>query len=548
VREPRSIIFYAWAGLAVQCVLVIGVTIFILAGGTSLAAVGLMLPMIVMAAGLRWTSRPLHEITHMVRMRTLGDYAVRSVPGGPADVHELATSINFLADESDRLRWLEEERSRLLMEVRQVSSRIRQHLHANSVIAEAVAGIHDHLPVDFVWVGLFAGADLNPGTLERDGGEPVAGVAGLLPPDSVAWLQEIYRERHSYRVPDLYAAQAGEIPAEFRAILLGLGASSLLLTAFGAGPEPLGAIALLRNDSSERWSEAEIEAVEYLAEDVGRGLEHARLYESEERLVADLQALDQAKTSFIAAASHDVRTPLTSILGNLELITDGEAGPVGTGQARMLDAVLRNAQRLQTLIEDMLTISKIELGAFTSDLQPMDLAGVVPAAAEIMQHAADEGGVSLIVDCPDRGLMVDGDPEQLDRVLINLLSNAVKYTSPGGTVTLTAEREGASAVLTVTDTGMGIPAQDQRSLFTRFFRASNAVARAVPGSGLGLSIVRSIVLNHHGEVDLRSTEGVGTIVAVRLPILEGPRAGQAGVPATRRPVPLPRHHPTSGKR
>lgn len=86
--------------------------------------------------------------------------------------------------------------------------------------------------------------------------------------------------------------------------------------------------------------------------------------------------------------------------------------------------------------------------------------------------------------------MIEGDPEQLDRVLSNLLSNAVKYTAPGGTVTLTAGRSGADALLTVTDTGMGIPEQEQKSLFTRFFRASNAVARAIPGSGLGLSIVR----------------------------------------------------------
>lgn len=125
----------------------------------------------------------------------------------------------------------------------------------------------------------------------------------------------------------------------------GRGASSLLLTAFGAGAELIGAITLLRSDPRQEWSGAEIEAVEFLAEDVGRGLEHARLYEGKGRLVAELQALDQAKTSFIAAASHDVRTPLTSILGNLELIMEGEAGPVGPEQGRMLEAVRRNARR-----------------------------------------------------------------------------------------------------------------------------------------------------------------------------------------------------------
>lgn len=542
MKEPRSINFYAWVSLAVQCVLVAGVMAVVLAGGLGVVTVTLVLPMMMVAAGLRWTSRPLHAITRMARMRSLGDYSVRAVPGGPADVRELARSINFLADESDRLRSLESERSRLLTEVQQVSIRIREHLHAAPVISEAVAAIQDQLAVDFAWVGLVAADELSPGAGEPGSGEELAGIAGQLPPGSVGWLQEIYREHSSYCVRDLHSAQAQEIPSEVRATLRGLGASSLLLTAFGAGPELLGAIALLRNDPRQRWTDTEIEALEYLAENVGRGLEHARLYEGEERLVAELQALDRAKTSFIEAASHDVRTPLTSILGNLELITEGEGGAVSPQQARMLDAVQRNAQRLQTLIEDMLTISKIELGAFTSDLQPMDLAGIVPAAAEIMGPSAVEGGLSFTVDCPDRGLMIEGDPEQLDRVLMNLLSNAVKYTATGGTVRLTAGREGASAVLSVTDTGMGIPAQDQKSLFTRFFRASNAVDRAVPGSGLGLSIVRTIVLNHHGDVDIASTEGVGTTVAVRIPLLEQTAAMSAVVNA--RPVPMPRGHLT----
>jgi signal transduction histidine kinase/HAMP domain-containing protein len=547
VREPRSIAWYAWAGLAVQCVLVAGAVAFLLTGGNGAAAIGLALPTVVMAAALRWTSRPLREITGMVRRRTQGDYAARSEPHGPAEVRELATSLNSLADETDRQRAAQAERSRLLMEVQQVSGRIREHLHAGAVIREAVAAIGELLPVDRAWVGLTAADELRPGQAGRGAGR-LDGIAGPLSPESAGWLQRIYLERRSYCVADLRPGPPAEMPAELRAVLLDPGASSLLLTAFGAGAELLGAIALLRNDPRQRWSQAETEAMELLAGDVGRALEHARLYEGKGHLVAELQALDQAKTSFIAAASHDVRTPLTSILGNLELIMDGEAGPVNPEQGRMLDAVQRNARRLQTLIEDMLTISKIELGAFTSDLQPMDLAGIVPAAAEITAPTAAEAGLSFSFDCPDRGLMIEGDPEQLDRVLSNLLSNAVKYTAPGGAVTLTAARAGASAVLTVTDTGMGIPERERKSLFTRFFRASNAVARAIPGSGLGLSIVRTIVLNHHGEVDLRSTEGVGTTVAVRIPLLDTHVTAAADAAGAPQPVPLPRGYQPGGRR
>jgi signal transduction histidine kinase len=518
-------------GLAAQSERTLGVG---LAGTSMILALGLMGPMIAVAVGLRWASVPLHGITNMVRRRALGDFDIRLAPDGPADVRELAASINFLADESDRLRYFEDERARLQEAVRQASTRIRQNLNAAEVIREAVAAIEEQMGADFAWVGLASGADLKLAEGNRGVWDQIVGIVGYLPPDSLDWMREIYRRRASYCIQDLRAAEAEEIPAPIREILLSLGAASLLLTAFGAGSELLGVIALLRNDLERHWTAAEIAALESLAADIGRALEHARLYEGEQHLVTELQSLDQAKTSFLASSSHDLRTPLTSILGYVEILADAEAGPVAPEQAKMLDAVARNVRRLQTLIEDMLTISKIELGQFSSALRPVDLAHIVPQSADVIRPSAVGRGLNFQVACPDDGLMVDGDPEQLDRVVINLLSNAVKYTPSGGRVTLTAAREGDSVQLMVADTGMGIPEKDQQSLFTRFFRASNAVARAVPGSGLGLSIVRTVISNHHGEVSLTSQEGLGTTVTVRIPVLRTiPEQGEPSAAKTR---------------
>jgi signal transduction histidine kinase len=364
-----------------------------------------------------------------------------------------------------------------------------------------------------------------------------ASVAAIIPAEAVPWLKDIYRRRASYRADDLLSVDAGELPPRFGEVLLSTGATSLLLAPFGAGSDLLGVIALLRVNPEKPWSPPEVAAVEALAGDIGRGLEHARLYEKEERLVAELQSLDQAKTSFLASSSHDLRTPLTSIIGYVELLVDGDAGPIPPLQAKMIDAISRNTRRLRALIEDMLTISKMELGSFTSNLRPLDLVELVPQVAEAIRPSAAESGLTLEVDCRDGELMVDGDSEQLDRVLLNLLSNAVKYTPRGGKVALTAAREDDVALLTVDDTGMGIPVADQRSLFTRFFRASNAVAQHIPGSGLGLSIVHTVVANHRGEVKLTSEEGHGTSVAIRIPLLQdGP--GVQG----------PAHAPRAGRR
>jgi two-component system phosphate regulon sensor histidine kinase PhoR len=490
-----------------------------LAGTSAVLGFGLMLPVALWALGLRWMARPLHAATRVVRSHALGDYTSRAVPGGPSDVRELATSINFLTDESSRLRWIEEERLRLQIGVHQASIRIRQHLHADAIIREALLAVREHLGADSVWVGL---ADGEKG-LDQENRGTVAGIAGILPRDSVDWLMDIYQRRASYCVQDLRSAEAEPVVRRLGEALPGTDAASLLAVPFGAGSELLGALVLSRHDPARPWSEAEIAAAEALAEDIARGLQHARLYEKEERLVRDLQSLDQAKTSFVASSSHDLRTPLTSIAGYAEMLADGDAGPLPPTQAKMIDAIFRNTRRLQALIEDMLTISTIELGAFTSRLRPIDVTELVPQAVDAIRPSAAESGLTLEAGSPDGELVVDGDREQLDRVLLNLLSNAVKYTPRGGRVTLTAARENDVALLIVADTGMGIPAADQRSLFTRFFRASNAVAQQIPGSGLGLNIVQTVVSNHHGKVELTSEEGHGTIVRIRIPLLaDGP--------------------------
>lgn len=488
---------------------------------------GLMLPVIGVAVFLRWVSGPLHAATSMVRRRARGDMYVRLGPGGPADLRDLAQSMNFLSDETNRMREAAADRARLQVGVRQAAIRIREHLRGQDILTEAVTAVREHLRVDWVYAGIVRGGQLTLEGVNESARAADGDMVGYLPPDAIDWLRGIYRNRSSYRVQDLAGPEAQDIPVQIRKGLLELGGAVLLLTPFGAGPELLGALGLLRYDLDSPWTDAEAAAVDSLARDIGRGLEHARLYEVEEHLVAELKSLDAAKTSFLASASHDLRSPLTSIIGYVEILADSGEGPLLPTQARMVDAVDRNARRLMTLIENMLTTTKIEMGGFSTRRSPVDLAGLVTAAADMIRPAAAAGGLDLEVSCPPSGLIVDGDADQLDRVLVNLLSNAVKYTPKGGQVRTALVREGDAAVLTVADTGIGIPAQDQEALFTRFFRASNAVAGAVPGSGLGMSIARTIVTNHEGDISVESAEGAGTTVTVRIAL-----AG-AGVPPAR---------------
>lgn len=264
-----------------------------------------------------------------------------------------------------------------------------------------------------------------------------------------------------------------------------------------------------------------------------RKLAQQRLQEAlvqERRLVEELRELDRVKSDFVSRVSHELRTPLTSIVGYLELLGTEEAGALTAEQIRMLEVIDRNARRLLTLIEDLLTMGRIEQGAYKVELAPVDLARVVEAAHAAMLPSAAAKDLELSVElAPDLGL-VEGDPRQLDRALLNLLSNAIKFTPAGGRVWLRAWRQGSLVRLVVGDSGIGIAAEDRERLFTRFFRAATADRLGIQGTGLGLAIVKSIVDHHGGNICIDSEPGRGTSVEITLRCVKSEPSGRSRAP------------------
>jgi signal transduction histidine kinase len=489
-----------------------------LTGAAIVLTVALLIPAALTAVILGWSLPPIIGNTNTVRRLAAGDHAARAVLGGPAETRDLSMSINFLADESDRLRAEQEENARLSTVVRQTAMRVREHLDAEGVTREAVAAIAQNLACDYVWVGLVEGDELTLPAGNREDWGLRRAVIESIPPEYIELMADLYRQRASFCLQDLSSEEAAVIPGGLRDLLRGLGGRSLLFTPFGTGRELLGELTLLRSKPGLPWTPVEISAVESVATEVGRGLDHARLYAQQKDLIEKLKDLDRAKSDFLAAVSHDLRSPLTSIVGYAEMLGEDAKRPLDAEQRQMLNAIDRNASRLQSLIDDVLTMSRIETGAFETKLRPVELSGVVRAAVGEIRVTAEENGLDLRLSCPEQGLTVNADPDQLDRAVTNLLSNAVKYTPRGGHVDVSVHPDGGQAVVTVSDNGIGIPEKDQGSLFTRFFRASNAVARSIPGTGLGLAIVSTIVSNHHGEVKLQSREGAGTTVTIGLPL------------------------------
>jgi signal transduction histidine kinase len=212
----------------------------------------------------------------------------------------------------------------------------------------------------------------------------------------------------------------------------------------------------------------------------------ARSYQAQQQRADELAELDRVKTTFFSNISHELRTPLTLILGPVADLRSRAA--LDEGVRRELDVVHRNGLRLSKLVNTLLDFSRIEAGRMQARYERVDLADVTADLASVFRSAVDRAGLQLDVVCPPMDEPVYIDRDMWEKVILNLLSNALKFTFDGS-ITVQVLRDGAAAMVTVADTGVGVPADEMPRLFERFHRIETARARSNEGSGIGLALV-----------------------------------------------------------
>ncbi len=222
----------------------------------------------------------------------------------------------------------------------------------------------------------------------------------------------------------------------------------------------------------------------------------------------------RSHADFVANASHELRTPLAAILGYVETLADAKAGEDRQTRERFLGIIRREAQRMQALVEDLMSLSRIEAIKHESPSDPVD---IVAVAREIANEIGEIAAVTVTSNC-DRAI-VGGDRNQLAQVIRNLVDNAIKYGKPDGDVAISIEAsETGWLLLNVRDEGEGIAPEHLPRLTERFYRADASRSRALGGTGLGLAIVKHIVERHRGRIDISSRQGRGTTVSIMLPL------------------------------
>lgn len=292
--------------------------------------------------------------------------------------------------------------------------------------------------------------------------------------------------------------------------------------------EIIGYLALGSKRSGNPYTNQDKRALEVLADELVIAVQNVLQYEEIQHFnetlqdkIADatrdlrrandkLKALDETKDEFISMASHQLRTPLTSVKGYLSMVLEGDAGKLKPQQQELLVQAFISSQRMVYLISDLLNVSRLRTGKFIIETKPTDLAEVVAGEVSQLQETANSRGLKLLYDRPEDFPLLELDETKIHQVVMNFIDNAIYYTPSGGKIRIELEAKPTTVELRVIDSGIGVPKAKQHQLFSKFYRADNARRMRPDGTGLGLFMAKKVIIAQGGAILFNSTEGKGS--------------------------------------
>lgn len=379
--------------------------------------------------------------------------------------------------------------------------------------------IRQHLGASQAWIVLFTG----------DGESVVSGTSrhSRLPQDDITLLSQLIRETTPTRAVSHH---------ELRRVLVSHHvALTVPLLARSRTREVVGYI-FLSAPKERRFSRHDCALLSSIGPELIIAIQNAVLLQEVRRLNshlqhevdaatkqlrrtnAQLQRLDETKDEFISMASHQLRTPLTSIKGYLSMLIEGDLGKVSKSQKEVLEEAFTSSERMVRLIGDFLNVSRLQTGKFVIEKRPVDMIRLVQREVSALEEVAKARGLTIAFRGPATLPPVELDENKIQQVVMNFIDNAIYYSRENGTIEVALKKTLAGIECTVKDDGIGVPKAEQEGLFGKFFRASNARTQRPDGTGVGLFLAKRVVQDHGGDIIFHSIEGKGSTFGFWLPV------------------------------
>jgi signal transduction histidine kinase len=430
-----------------------------------------------------------------------------------ADERLLSTFAGQLATAVEKVRLFEVERRRVmeLEALRQASLHMTSNLDLKSVLEAVLQHALELVPADNAVIYLYDGITLEYGTAlwpGKDIGKP------LPPPRPFGLTNRVATSGKRIVVND---ASKHPLYEDY------LWNGAIVGLPLRRGDKVIGVMNLSFQDQPHEFDENELRVLDLLADQAAVGLVNAQRYTDEQHRAEELaialaqrEELVRLKSEFIQNVSHELRTPLTIVRGYVELLEKGELGALESEQQDAMTIITRRVHMLHRMIEDLTTILEVE--AHTAPQKPIDLNDLIHRTVDDFEDTIHQAGLELNLDIPPDRMRLMGDPVHLSRLLDNLISNAIKFTPTGGRINIRLQRDNGTAILEVSDTGVGIPSDKLERVFDRFYQVDGSSTRRYGGTGLGLALVKEIAISHGGQVSVESTVGKGSTFRVNLPL------------------------------
>ncbi|MBT6680654.1 MAG: GAF domain-containing protein [Chloroflexi bacterium] len=481
--------------------------------------------------GFRAGLRSFLSVPLVVNETVFGALHLRSTEPDAYDEHQISLAEGISAQIAgvvamSRLRASERRAEEERQALSDIAVAANKDLDLHRTFTRVATALESVIPYDRIEVALL---EPTPGPLRRvfskTRGQPGLPSGTLIDPGPLEGNAE------DSRVWDSHLLSSDDLSEELDEDEM----NSAVQAPLGVEKRRLGHIRLLSSRQSA-YSNLSLQlldkVVAYVTPAVQNALEHRQALElaKERERVSDLDArnqelerLSEAKNRFIATVSHELKTPLTSMLAFADILRKNRRGAIGETEDSQLAVIQRNGRRLALLIDDLLDLGRIERGDFSLSKIEFDAAELIVDMEAVFQPILETKRQTMAVNIPDGSLWLSADRERVAQVLSNLIGNASKYSRENTEISLTVRRRSDRLYVTVQDHGIGIPEHDLPNMFTSFFRADNEATRSESGTGLGLYIARNIVNLHEGRIEISSMEGEGTTVKFNLPgLMEEP--------------------------